>query len=137
MLSNLNLTNANIFQSSETNADFIPAIFFDEVNGLLRIEGESYHEHAVIFFQPVFEWLHTYIQQHPKQKLTVEFRMTYYNTSTSRRFLEIFNILESYYKEGGLVSVKWYCEADDIDMVESGMEYVQEVSFQFDVIIME
>ena len=61
--------------------------------------------------------------------------MTYFNTSSSRRFLEILNLLEDYQDEnGGDVVVNWYYEEGDIDMLESGEEYEEDVSIDFNLI---
>ena len=134
MLSYANITSLADTHLNDKSVNYIPHVTFDDENGLLRIEGESYHEYAVEFFQPIFDWLHNFIAYHSKQKLSLEFKMTYFNTSTSRRFLEMFAILETHHKNGGQVAVKWYYEADDLDMLESGLEYANEVSFDFDIV---
>lgn len=133
MLSYANIASSYEVQFSDKSLNYIPQIKVDENKGILRIEGESYHEHAIEFFQPIFEWLQNFITTHPTQALTLEFKMTYFNTSTSRRFLEMFRIAEAHYKNGGNIVVNWYHEADDLDMLDSGLEYQQEVSFDFNI----
>ncbi len=134
MLSYANLAPLAQAHFQDKSVNYIPQITADEQKGLLRIEGESYHEYAVEFFQPIFEWLDNFIARYPKQQLTLEFKMTYFNTSTSRRFLEMFHVLEAHHKKGGNVNVKWYHEADDLDILENGVEYSQEVSFDMEMI---
>jgi hypothetical protein len=121
----------NFFIESST---YIPKIDFNSETDVLSIEGESYHEYTVEFFQPVFEWLNKYLTE-PSKKITLNFKMTYFNTSSSRRFLEILNLLEEYQddKEGDVV-VNWYYEEGDIDMLESGEEYEEDVSIDFNLI---
>ena len=121
----------NFFIESST---YIPKIDFNSETDILSIEGESYHEYTVEFFQPVFEWLNKYLSE-PGKKVTLNFKMTYFNTSSSRRFLEILNLLEDYQDErGGDVVVNWYYEEGDIDMLESGEEYEEDVSVNFNLI---
>ena len=61
--------------------------------------------------------------------------MTYFNTSSSRRFLEVLNLLEEYQDESeGKVTVNWYYEEGDIDMLESGEEYEEDVNIDFNLI---
>ena len=61
--------------------------------------------------------------------------MTYFNTSSSRRFLEIFDLLEDYKKsKNGNVTVNWYYEKDDVDMLESGEEYAEDVDLAFNLL---
>lgn len=134
MISYTNIASLTSTRFKNTSVDYIPQIVFDDENGLLKISGESYHEYAIEFFQPVFDWLQGFIDNHPRKKLTLEFRMSYFNTSTSRRFLEIFDLLETHFKAGGDVAVNWYYEAQDMDMMDSGCEYASNCSFDFQLL---
>ncbi|UZR95692.1 DUF1987 domain-containing protein [Chondrinema litorale] len=121
----------NFFIESST---YIPKIDFNCETNILSIEGESYHEYTVEFFQPVFEWLDKYLTE-PGKEITMNFKMTYFNTSSSRRFLEVLNLLEEYQDESeGKVTVNWYYEEGDIDMLESGEEYEEDVNIDFNLI---
>jgi hypothetical protein len=106
--------------------NFVPSIDFNAETGVLNISGESYHEYTLEFYQPAFDWLNRFLAV-PGRKVQLNFRMTYYNTSTSRRFLEMFDLLEVYEKEQqGSVEVNWYYNASDVDMKESGEEYQED-----------
>lgn len=114
--------------------NYIPTVNFNAEIGVLEISGESYHEYTIEFFQPIFEWLNTYLEQEGRT-LVFNFRMTYFNTSSSRRFLEIFDLLEDYSKsKNGNVTVNWYYEKDDVDMLESGEEYAEDVDLSFNLL---
>ena len=113
---------------------FIPEIRFKADTGELSISGESFHEYSVEFYQPVFDWLRTYLST-PNRKVIMNFRMTYFNTNTSRRFLEIFDMLEDYQKNSnGDVLVNWYYKAHDVDMKESGEEYMSDTNLTIHLI---
>lgn len=113
---------------------YIPRIDFNAETSILEIEGESYHEYTLEFFQPVFEWLEEYLEE-PGKDVTFNFKMTYFNTSSSRRFLEILNMLEEYQEDkDGNVTINWYYEESDIDMLESGEEYKEDVELEFNLI---
>ncbi len=113
---------------------YIPTIDFDAESGVLNIEGESYHEYTIEFFQPVFEWLEKFLST-PERDVTLNFKMTYFNTSSSRRFLEILTMLEDYqFDNNGNVEINWYYEESDIDMEESGEEYSDDVDLPFNLI---
>ena len=121
----------NFFIESST---YIPKIDFNSETNILLIEGESYHEYTVEFFQPVFEWLEKFLNE-PGKDITMNFKMTYFNTSSSRRFLEVLNLLEEYQDEkDGKITVNWYYEEGDIDMLESGEEYEEDVNVDFNLI---
>lgn len=113
---------------------YIPKIDFNAQTGVLEIEGESYHEYTMEFFQPVFAWLEDFMDTSGRE-ITLNFRMSYFNTSSSRRFLEILTMLEDYQKnKQGQVTVNWYYEESDIDMQESGEEYADDVEIPFNLI---
>jgi hypothetical protein len=115
---------------------YIPSVSFDAANHVLEIAGESYHEYTVEFFQPIMDWLKNYLAT-PDKTVVFNFKMTYFNTSSSRRFLEIFDMLEDYHtKKNGQVTVNWYYQAGDLDMLESGEEYAEDVGLPFNFIVM-
>ena len=113
---------------------YIPNIDLDPETGILEISGESYHEYTTEFFKPVFEWLEEYLKT-PNREVVMNFKMTYFNTSSSRRFIEVLTMLEDYHKNnGGNVVVNWHYEENDIDMLESGEEYAEDVDLEFHLI---
>lgn len=113
---------------------YIPRVDFNAETGILEIEGESYHEYTMEFFQPIFDWLSKYLAE-PNRTITLNFKMSYFNTSSSRRFLEILTMLEDYQEtKKGKVTVNWYYEESDIDMLESGEEYADDVDLEFNLI---
>lgn len=54
--------------------------------------------------------------------LYVFFKLTYYNTSSQRSFLDIFQLLKKLREKGLDVHVNWYYEKDDETMFEGGKE---------------
>ena len=114
--------------------NYIPTIDFNPTTSVLEISGESYHEYTIEFYEPVFKWLRDFLSTDGRT-LTFNFRMTYFNTSTSRRFLEIFDLLEEYQNNNnGNVTVNWYFQVDDVDMEESGEEYAEDVKLKFNLV---
>lgn len=106
-------------------------ILYNEKEGILKISGNSYYENAMEFYKPVIDWLKAQVKTYPKRKISIVFCMEYYNTSTSRRFLEMFDILEAHQQNGGKSEVKWYHTPDDLDMRENGADYAEEFNFDF------
>lgn len=113
---------------------YIPRVDFNAETGVLEIEGESYHEYTMEFFQPIFDWINEYLDQEGRT-ISMNFKMSYFNTSSSRRFLEVLTILEEYKTDkNGEVTVNWYYEENDVDMLESGEEYADDVDLPFNLI---
>jgi len=116
---------------------YIPTVDFNAETGILEISGESYHEYTLEFYQPIFDWLEEFLGGSGKT-VTFNFRMTYFNTSSSRRFLEILSMLEDYKEnKDGKVVVNWYYQENDVDMLESGEEYSEDVDLEFNLISYE
>jgi len=100
-----------------------PYIHFDAVNGHFVMEGRSIPEDAYMFYQPIYQWLEQYVHENDK-KTIIEFKLEYFNTSSSKCILEVLHILEKINAKQP-VEVKWFYDEDDEDMYESGENYSQ------------
>ncbi|MCI1822215.1 MAG: DUF1987 domain-containing protein [Megasphaera sp.] len=104
-----------------------PYIFFCAETGKLRIEGESYPENVIKFYTPVLEWLHDYFIMNVKD-MVLEFKIIYFNSSTSKVFLTIFDLLEQKASTGCNITVKWICDKDNDVAIECGEEFQEEIN---------
>lgn len=98
-----------------------PEILFDSEQGHISIAGISIPEDPQEFFEPLDAELAAYVNQ-PAPKTILEFKLEYFNTSTT---LIIRNIIRklSDINNKTLLRVKWYFEFDDDDMEEAGGEF--------------
>ena len=97
--------------------DMLPEVSF-KTSGELRIYGRALPEDATKFFNPVFEWLRSF----SSDVYSIEVNLDYFNTSVSKKLLDLFRIIES--KPGTKkVNVKWMYEEGDDEMLESGEIY--------------
>jgi hypothetical protein len=111
-----------------------PAVFMNSAQNLVEIEGESYPENSVEFYQPIFDWLEAYIEE-VKGHLTVKLKLSYFNTSSSKCILDLLDILQSYHnRSAGAVTVEWYYHEDDEDMLESGKEFAEDLDMNFKLV---
>ncbi|MDJ0840840.1 MAG: DUF1987 domain-containing protein [Acidobacteriota bacterium] len=110
-----------------------PAIHFDHESGKLGIEGESYPENAMEFYRPVLESLVTFAEN-GEIPLQVDFKMLYFNSSSSKCLLDIFDILEEYAASDKDVTVNWYYQEDDEDIKESGEDFAEDLNLTFNLI---
>ncbi len=110
-----------------------PGVSLEKQNGTIKIWGRSIPEDSVGFYGPVFEWLDEYASD-PSNDTVAEFRMEYFNTSSSKCLLDIFRKLESMQRSGRTkVQVKWFYEEDDEDMMEAGEDYQTIVELPFNI----
>lgn len=117
-----------VIQKTKTS----PEVVMDFDKGVLDIIGESYPENAVVFYKPVFDWLNTIISS--KKSLKVNFKLDYFNTSSSKCVIDILDTLDSYFKDSGQVEVKWFYKEDDDDMLETGEEFSSDIKLPFELI---
>lgn len=96
------------------------------------IEGNCYPENAFSFFEPILSWLRNYRADGGK-KMRLNVKLDYFNTSSSKCLLDLFQILQEANAEGASFSVCWlYCE-DDPDMRENGEEFAQDLKLPFEI----
>lgn len=104
-----------------------PGINFDADSGLLQIKGESFPENVSKFYGPVLNWIKEYLDN-TFQEVRMEFEIVYFNSSTSKVFMTIFNLLEQEVSRGKKVSVLWRCDQDNETAVECGEEFKEDLS---------
>ncbi len=111
--------------------DDTPGIVLDAENDVFEISGRSLPEDVTSFYEPVLNWLDEY-SENPKPKTEFVFKLTYFNTASSKVLLDILMKLEDIHSTGKEVLVKWYYPDDDEDMQEAGEEYADIVDVNFE-----
>jgi hypothetical protein len=110
--------------------DDSPNVRFTHENGKLEISGKSLPENVSAFYAPILEWLTNYSQD-PQPSTEFTFRLTYFNTASSKLILDLLTILEKMKNEGRNVLVNWYFPDYDEDMKDAGIEYSEMVDVPF------
>ncbi len=101
--------------------------------GLIELEGISYPEDAAEFFNPIFEWLESYIEQ-VNGNIDMNLKINYLNTSSTKCLFDIIDRMEEYYKDDNKAQVNWYYEEDDEDIKEIGLEFQEDMDLPFEVL---
>lgn len=115
--------------NTESDAPYYPAVNFDPETGICEISGESYMEEAYKFYLPLINWIKEFILNE-KRPLTLNFKLIYFNTSSSRLIVDILETLRKLREDGHQIKVNWYFDPEDPDVkdevedfeLESGME---------------
>ena len=121
------MANLDLAKSVDT-----PLVVFDHEAGTLKIEGESYPENAMEFYRQILESLNQFVEARDIA-LTVEFKMQYFNSSSSKCLLDIFDILEEYSTSHNVV-VNWHYQEEDEDIKESGEDFAEDLNLTFNLI---
>ncbi len=99
-----------------------PRITYLPEQNKIKIEGKSIPEDPREFFNPILKWFEEFSAD-PPDETTVEVKLEYFNTSSSKTFLQIFKKLENIVRKKKKVIIEWYYEVDDYDMKECGEDY--------------
>lgn len=110
--------------------DDTPKVSFTYENGKLELSGKSLPENVTAFYRPILDWLNRYAQK-PQPETELTFKLTYFNTASSKLILDILTILEKMNFEGKKVLVNWYYLESDEDMRDAGLEYSDMVEVPF------
>jgi hypothetical protein len=104
-----------------------PYVRFDACSGILEINGKAYPENAAKFFSPLFSWLKELLALPQPEHLVVNMQMTYFNSSSSKAFMNFFEILDSARSSGKSVVVNWRYHEENDTALEAGEEFKDEV----------
>jgi hypothetical protein len=113
-----------------------PEVVFDSNSGKLLLKGRSIPENSIEFYKPLNDWIDSYSSD-PKEVTTIDVKLEYFNTSSSKCILDLFKKLERLNTSGSEVSVNWYFEEDDEDMEEAGEDYQAIIKLPFNMIEVE
>jgi len=112
---------------------FIPHVRFDAATGDCLLEGESYLEDTWEFYDKLSEWLHEYIEI-VKGPISFNFKLTYFNTSSSKGILDIMKILKDYKDNGGKVVANWHHPTNDVDNIGEAEDFMDDVELNMNLI---
>lgn len=109
-----------------------PKVDFNYQSGVCEMSGESYPENSSEYYRPIFDWLASYMKE--RRPLEFNFKMIYFNTSSSKSILDIIDLLEEYHAGGNKVVLNWFFETDDDDIEDSGREFTEDLSLPINII---
>lgn len=110
-----------------------PDVDFDASTGVLEISGRSIPENSYQFYEPLLSWLDSYATS-PQETTVLTFKLDYFNTSSSMYILGILKKLEKLFLAGNKAEVKWYYDADDEDMLQTGEDLKQIVKLPIEMV---
>jgi len=103
---------------------YTPRIIMDAEKGLLQIEGKSYPENTFEFYKPVIEWIETYFRS-PQAKTTLQMEIIYFNSSSSKLFFDLFDLLEEY-RERSDITIEWIYDPENESALEAGEDFIDD-----------
>lgn len=101
---------------------YTPFISLDPA-GVLTITGKSYPENTFEFYKPVMAWLESYFDGSPADKTVLNMEIIYFNSSSSKLFFDLFDILDEN-REKCSIEVNWLYDADNESALEAGEDFI-------------
>jgi len=112
-----------------------PSISLDSI-GIIKIEGRSIPEDAELFFRDVVTWLNTYVESNCKAT-KVDLSFEYLNSGTSKVILEMLKSLKDLTSKDHILTINWYYEEGDDDILERGEYYASILDLKINFIEVE
>lgn len=100
-------------------ADF-PEIDFKFSQNQLSMSGESFPENPAQIFYPILLNLEQYLQNTDNQDIEFNFRLTYFNSSSTKMLTSIFELLNESACSHNRVQLNWHYDEDDDTIREFG-----------------
>lgn len=109
-----------------------PAIVLDKGANKFSFTGVSLPEDVKEFYAPVMSWIDEYFQS-PNPSSKFEFKMTYFNTASSKIILDIMYKLKDAIDDGHNVEIEWGFFEDDEEMQEAGEDFAEIVEIPISI----
>jgi hypothetical protein len=103
---------------------YTPAILLNGKAGLFEIKGKSYPENTFEFYRPVMAWIEHYFQN-PKEETTLKMEIIYFNSSSSKLFFDLFDLLEEN-RSRSCIRIEWIYDAENESALEAGEDFIDD-----------
>jgi hypothetical protein len=110
-----------------------PEVLLDSAKGIFSISGKSLPEDVKEFYNPVLKWFQAYAAS-PNPETVLKIKMDYFNTASSKRLLELFEVVKTIHDAGHNVVIEWHYLEDDEDMQDAGQDYSDLIEMPFKLI---
>lgn len=105
---------------------YTPFIKLDCISGILEIKGKSYPENTFEFYEPVIDWIINYFKEKREEKIVLNLEIIYFNSSSSKMFFDLFDILEEASNNGFNVEINWHYDSSNESALESGEDFKED-----------
>lgn len=104
-----------------------PGVDFNFDANTFSLSGESYPEDVTTFYGPLIEKLEQHLEDLSGATVTFTFSLIYFNSSTAKVLMGLFDTLDEAADAGNTVQINWEHEEDDDNMEELGQEFAEDL----------
>lgn len=110
-----------------------PKIVFDHEKGYFEISGIAMPEDTVLFFNPLIKKLREHLEA-TVVPINFYFDIYYFNSLSSKKLYDIFNVIDDYFAKGKEILVTWNYEEDDECMEDAGFLFKENTKVPFNMV---
>lgn len=103
---------------------YTPEISMDP-SGIISLKGKSYPENTFEFYTPVMDWLDEYFKGIVAEKTVVNMEIIYFNSSSSKLFFDLFDVLDENSKEHD-IEINWIYDEENESAKEAGEDFIED-----------
>lgn len=103
-----------------------PLVKFEASTGTLDIVGESYPENSAKFYAPIFNLVNESLGRSETRALTVNIELIYFNSSSSKALMNLFDRLEAAAENGSKITLNWRYHIENETIQEFGEEFQED-----------
>jgi len=104
---------------------YTPKIDLDALNGTVSMAGKSYPEITFEFYEPVMKWLEEYFETSAKEETNVNLEIIYFNSSSSKLFFDLFDLLEEN-KDQHKITINCIYDGENESALEAGEDFQED-----------
>lgn len=112
--------------------DRTPSVVLDRQESILKLEGRSYPEEGMDFFDPIILRFKT-LEESDNPIKVIHIRLEYYNSSTSKAMAELFTSMITAKNNDHEVKVIWEFEEDDDGIQDDIDMFLDTFELDFDI----
>ena len=104
----------------------------DEIHRSITIDGESWSDNAPATYKPVFSFIEE-LCNHSNEKITINFYLDYYNSSTSKVFIELIIFLNDLFSKGYDIKIVWHIHNNDSELETEAEDLLYDALFSYEI----
>ncbi len=112
--------------------DRSPNVILDRQESILKVEGRSYPEEGMDFFDPILLRFKT-LQDSDNPIKVIHVRLEYYNSATSKALADLFTTMIRAKNKGHETKVIWEFEEDDDGIQDDIDMFIEAFDLNFDI----
>lgn len=97
-------------------------------------KGQSYPENAFKVYEPIYNWIDEYFSENLNALTTVDFYLSYINTSSTKCLMMLLGKLNKKYLQGQNIKINWHYDEENGFDYEMGNDFKEDIDIPFEFI---